>query len=446
MLARDSLRSHWPTVALIATAAVIVVAAFMILRSMPPRLIVMATGPEGGTYYELGQRYRAVLARDKVEVQLVPTAGSVENVAMLLDPRSEVSASMVQSGIVGKEAKSELESLGTLFYEPAWWFRRREIQGVGVPSLRGRRISIGPEGSGTRQLMFQLLKRVGLADDPATQLLSLPPRAAREKLLAGEIDVAFILASWESPLVQQLLADEPIELANYARPDAFVALYPFLSKLVVPRGAADLLRDRPPADVVLLATKASLMIRKDLHPAIQYLLLQAAQEIHSGPSIFNKPSEFPAAESIDVPLSSEAQRFYKSGLPFLREYLPFWMATLVGQLIVVFIPVLGILYPIIKFLPRVYDWAIRSKVLRMYGELRFLEHEMANAAGTGRNPHDIVKRLDRLHEQVHGLKMPIAYTRQTEGMLSVLQDHIVSVRESANQHLDKLVEKNSGAG
>ena len=364
---------------------------------------------------------------------------------MLLDPRSGVSISMVQSGIIGAEAKSELESLGTLFYEPAWWFRRREVQGVGAPSLRGRRISIGAEGSGTRRLMFQLLKRVGVADDPATQLLSLAPRAAREKLLAGELDVAFILASWDSPLVQQLLTDEPIELANYARPDALVALYPFLSKLVVPRGAADLLTDRPPADVVLIATKASLVIRKDLHSAIQYLLLQAAQEIHSGPSIFNKPSEFPAAEAIDVPLSSEAQRFYKSGLPFLREYLPFWMATLVGQLIVVFIPLLGILYPIIKFLPRVYDWAIRSKVLRMYGELRFLEHEMTNAAGTGRNPHDIVKRLDRLHEQAHGLKMPVAYTRQTESMLSVLQDHIISVREGAKQHLHKPVEKSSSA-
>ena len=166
---------------------------------------------------------------------------------------------------------------------------------------------------------------------------------------------------WNAPVVQQLLADERVALSGFPHADAFVALYPFLNKVIVPRGVTDLARDQPPADVILIATKTSLVVRQDLHPALQYLLLNVATEIHSGPSIFNRANEFPAAEAIDMPLSSEASRFYKSGLPFLHDYFPFWMAALLGKLIILLIPILGVLYPMIRFLPRLYDWAMRSK-------------------------------------------------------------------------------------
>jgi hypothetical protein len=158
-----------------------------------------------------------------------------------------------------------------------------------------------------------------------------------------------MMASWDAPVVQQLLADERVGLSGYARADAFVALYPFLNKVVLPRGARDLAEDVPPTDVVLLAAKASLIARKDLHPAIQYLLLNAAMQIYSGPSIFQHANEFPAADAVHIPLSDEALRFYKSGPPFLQNYLPFWMAQLTGKLIILLIPILGVLYPMTQF-------------------------------------------------------------------------------------------------
>ena len=160
-----------------------------------------------------------------------------------------------------------------------------------------------------------------------------------------------MLAAWESPVVRQLLSAEHINLADYRRADAFVALYPFLSKVVLPAGVGDMVKNRPPTDVVLLAPKASLVVRKDLHPAIQYLLLQEATEIHSGPGMFRKAGQFPAPESIDLPLSSNAHQFYKSGEPFLQRHLPFWLAVLAEQLLVVLIPVLGVLYPLLRFAP-----------------------------------------------------------------------------------------------
>lgn len=403
------------------------------LGNMPPHVIVMATGPEGDTYYDIGQRYRAILARSNVEVQLVPTAGSVENLARLHNANSPVSVALIEGGIFDARDTSGIDSLGTIFYEPLWWFHGRSIEGTGSQSLRGRKVSIGPEGSGTRALSLELMKRSGMEGEFA-QVLALPPRAAGEALLAADIDVAFIMTSWESPVVRQLLADERIELSGFPHADALVALYPFLTKVVVPRGVTDIRKDRPPADVVLVATKASLVVRKNLHPAIQYLLLNAAQEIHSGPSIFHHANQFPAPEAVDVPLSNEAQRFYKSGLPFLNDYFPFWIAALIGKLIILLIPILGVLYPMMRFLPRLYDWLMRSQILRMYGELRLLEGEMANAQG--REPHttEIIARLDRLEKQANHAKVPVAYA----SMLYSLRDHIDMVRAGLKRHTDKI--------
>jgi len=424
MSARHFLENHWPSITITVTAAVIACAFLLMLRSMPPHQIVMATGREGDAYYEIGERYRTALSHDNVQVQLVPTAGSVENLAMLRRPHSRADVALIEGGILSAADTSGVASLGTVFYEPLWWFHKREIRGEEADRLRGQRISIGPEGSGTRALSLQLLKRTGM-EGQVGELLALEPQEAKKKLLAGEIDMAFMMTSWESPVVQQLLADDRVTPSSFLHADAFIALYPFLNKVVVPRGAIDIAKDRPSNDVVLIATKASLVVRKDVHPAIQYLLLNAAARIHSGPSIFNRANAFPAAEAIDIPLSDEALRFYKSGPPFLHDYFPFWMAALIGKLIILLIPILGVLYPMIRFLPRLYDWMIRSKILRIYGELRFLEGELTGSRGTVCDTGEMVARLDRLEEQANHLRIPVAYA----SMLYELRNHIDLVSE-----------------
>src|SRR6516162_5006079 len=333
MAAREFVRNHWPAITIGVTAAAIALAAIVMLSNMPPRMILMATGPQGGAYYELGKRYRAEPAKEGVKVQLVPTAGSLENRGLLLDRHSGVKVALIQGGTMSAIDRSELASLGTLFYEPLWWFRRREIQGEGVFGLVGKKLSIGPEGSGTRALSLELIKAAGV-DRQVSDLLALPVGEAREKLFAGQIDALSMVAAWDAPEVQQLLGDERVIITGFQRANALIARYPFLSKVVVPRGVRDLAKDLPPTDVTLIAVKANLVVRKDLHPAIQYLLLNAAEHIHSQQSIFRRANEFPSAESADIPLSNEALRFYKSGPPLLHNYLPFWIAELTGKLII----------------------------------------------------------------------------------------------------------------
>jgi TRAP transporter TAXI family solute receptor len=396
---------------------------FLLLPTLPPRTIVMATGPKGGAYAELGQRYREILARSGVDVKLLPTSGDFANLAELRDPHSGVTVSFIQGGTTTQEESPELVSLGAVFYEPLWLFHQRELDLDDLNGLRGRKVSIGAEGSGSRVLSLELLRRNGMTEDTFVPL-ALSPAEASRKLLNKEIDAAFILTSWDSAVVRQLLAAETIELASFPRADAYVALYPFLSKVVVPTGVGDLATNRPASDKTLLAPKVTLAIRKDANPAIQYALLSAAAEIHAEPGIFQRAGQFPAAEPIGLPLSDEAKRFHKSGRPFLQHHLPFWMAVLAERLLVVLIPVVGLLYPLLRFIPALYDWSMRSKIFRLYGEMRFLELQIEH----GEAKHDLdatTAQLDRIEERAHQLKMPKAYASMVYSLLG----HIALVRQ-----------------
>jgi TRAP transporter TAXI family solute receptor len=424
---RNRARGRIARFAIVAAGAVALVVLFWgisVLRPLPPRAVTMTTGSEGGAYHELGKRYREILARSGVELRLLASAGGIENLRRLSDPRSGVSVGFAQGGATGGSERKDLVSLGTVSYEPLWFFWR----GTGNPGrklerLRGKRISIGPEGSGTRILAITLLAASGIARDGA-QLLPLTPQDAGEQLLSGRIDAALMVASWESPVVRRLLASDAVEPASFPRADAYTALYPYLSKVTVPAGVGDLARERPPADVTLLAPKTSLVVRKELHPAIQYLLLDAATEIHSGAGIFQRAGQFPAAEAVDLPLSDAARQYHKTGMPFLQRYLPFWVAVFLWGLMLLLLPVVGAFYPLFRVAPALYGWGMRRRIFRLYGELKFLERDLersdsAEAAG------DLVAQLDRLEERANHLQVPLAYTN----LLYNLRRDIQLVRE-----------------
>jgi len=429
MIDTDRLQKSWPVLTAAGLAAIVLAASVFIVMTMPPRTVVMATGAEGGANYQLGLRYADILARSGVRLRLVPTSGGLENLALLKDAKSGVDVGFIQGGTTTERDSPNVESLGTVFYEPLWFFFRGE-PGEDIRGLRGRRISIGPGGSGTRALALELIKKFKL-DSVIGEISGFPPQVAADKLIAGDIDAAFIITAWDSPVVQQLLDAKGIALASILRADAYIAHYPFLNKLVLPAGVSDLLNNRPPADVVLMAPKASIAVRADLNPAIQHLLLTAAQQIHSPPGIFQKAGQFPAAESIDLPLSDEAQRFYKRGLPFLQNYLPFWIATLIERILFVFLPLVAVLYPIFKFLPKIYDWAMQSKIRRLYDEMRAIESEMESQPGN--NVAAIDEKLEDLGQRANRLALPTAYA----SMLYTLQSHINLVRGRLRQTLKK---------
>jgi TRAP transporter TAXI family solute receptor len=393
-------------------AFVLAVAAFVLaisfVKPAPPRRIVMATGRPDGAYHQYGLRYQAELAREGIRVELRATSGSVENVRLLADPASGVDVAFVQGGVRGPGPAPELFALGSLYFEPLWIFSRSGARTDDMLGLRGKRLAVGPEGSGTRALIDLLLSANGIRPDSLT-LSPLTGLDAVRALRAGAVDVAALVASPESSALREAASVPEITLMSFPRAEAYSRLYPFLSRLILPEGALNLERDVPPRDVVLVAAATSLVVRPDFHPALSDLLLVAATRLHSRAGVFERPRQFPSPDFTDFPLSEEAARFYRNGPPFLARYLPFWAASLVDRMKIMLLPLLALLFPLFKILPPTYRWRIRRKIFKWYREVQTADMALAQSQSV-ESLDRILARLDAAEHEMRQINIPLGYS------------------------------------
>jgi TRAP-type uncharacterized transport system substrate-binding protein len=440
----------------------------------PPVKIVMATGTKSLAYYNFGRSYKEALRHDGLEVVVQDTRGSLENLEWLhrTDPTKRADVALIQGGIIGPDAGSDLESLGTVFYEPLWLFRRRAAgsegpgsrqgpprgskieaaacrhgrHGIvrhasieGINRLRGGTIAIGPNGSGIQPLVCELLRRHGITGG-ISDLRPMDTKDAVAALSNGAIDAAFVVASFDAPDVQKLLHDPVLELVGFPQADAYADYYPYLHKVTLHRGAIDFAADQPPADVPLIATKASLIVRKDLPSAIKYLLLNAARQIHGQRNILQRTDEFPSAEAGNPPLSVAAQQFYKPGLPYylnslLLNNLPFWVAGPVNALLIpvlILVTALGVVAPLIRLVPVLYNWATQRPVIRLLFEVMALEAKL-DAPGGEENAGEVARRLKELDRQVTRRLIRGVPATLTAPLL-ILRQHIDALRKRLERY------------
>jgi TRAP transporter TAXI family solute receptor len=403
------------------------------IQPAPPDTLTLATGGPGGAYQRFGAIYKDVLARHGIRLVEEPTAGSTDNLARLRDPARNVDAAFIQGGTARVQEDDALFSLGAIYHEPLWIFYRAELASgrelARIADLKGRRVAIGGAGSGTRHLAQELMFANQL-DAANTQLLDTGGLALAEAFAGRAIDAAFVVGPTESATVWTLLHTPGLKLMSLEHAEAYTRHFSYLTHLVLPRGAIDVATDLPPRDVSLLAATATLAVRESTHPALIDLLMQALSEAHGGPGVFQKSGEFPRPARADFPLSSEAQRYYKSGKPWLQRYLPFWAATLVDRMVVMLIPLFAVMIPLMKVAPGLYTWRIRSRIYRRYGELKFIEAELeADPAKISRAEWH--QRVDAIERDVNHMAMPLAYT----DMLYTLRMHIGVVRKAIDRNV-----------
>lgn len=396
-----------PVLVLIAAAFAL---AYQFVEPAPPRTIAMSTGSEQGAYHRFGKQYAAALAKAGVTLDLKPSAGTLENLARLTNPGGGVQAALVQGGLANAEQHPELASLGRMFLEPLWLFHRADLVIDRLVNLNGKRIAVGPEGSGTRPLATTILKSSGVTSDSA-MFIGAPAEDAVNLLLAGDADAVFLTMAIESPLVQKLLHAPDVTLFSFAQAEALTRIYPYLVRIVLPAGVVDLASNIPVQDVSLVASAATLVVRKDLHPALVGLLVNAAKTIHAGPGLFQKSGEYPQAVDTELPMNADAVRFYRNGPPFLERYLPFWLATFLDRMRIMLIPIATLLLPLVRIVPMAYQWRIKRRMLHWYGQLKKLERQIKadHASGNTAAYKDEITRID---DAVSVIPIPLAYTDQ----------------------------------
>jgi hypothetical protein len=351
------LRSKLPAVIATTTALLVLVAFYVAYRwidPLPPRhLVIAAAMPESG-YDQIARQYARILARNGVQLEIRNSAGAVENLDLLRDPRSGIQVALTTFGITQSADENTLYSLGGIFDSAIFIFYKTPEPVTLFRQLRGKRISVGPQGSALRSLMIEVLSATD-ALDASTNLVDLSFTAALDALTVGEIDVAVVPQLDGSPL-EYVFAVPGVRLMRVVQAEAIAKTVPGLKHVVLWRGLINLRRDLPDSNVDLLASRNRLLVRKDLHPALQYLLLEAMREVHRAPGFFNALGEYPAEQSNDLPLSPTAQAFYRSGPSFWQRYTSFWLTSLLNRVVFFVIPVLVTVIPILGLTLSFYRW------------------------------------------------------------------------------------------
>jgi TRAP-type uncharacterized transport system substrate-binding protein len=412
--------------ALALVSLVTVFAVFWFFHSAPPRTITITAGPKGSSFEGWAEKYRAILASNHVTMRVLESEGSLQNLQRLNDRRlTRVDIGFVQGGVTNATSGSKLVSLGSVSYEPLFVFYRAAAPIGLLSELNGKKLAIGPAGSGARSLALTLLATNGIVPGGATTLLDLDAAEAAKGLMEGSVDAVFMMGDSASPqLMVKLLHTPEIRLLDFPQADAYTRKISYLNKLQLPRGSLDFGKDIPPHDVNLLSPTVELIARPDLHPALSDLLLEAAREVHGGASLLKRRGEFPAPLEHDFPISPEAMSFYKSGKSFLYRRLPFWLASLVNRFLVAFVPAALVLIPALRMIPNAYKWRVRLLIYRWYRALLGLERELLDRL-TPEKQKELVARLDHIETAVNRMRVPASFADQFYG----LRGHIDFVRE-----------------
>ena len=381
--------------------------AYQFVKPAPPKHIYLATGQDGGAYQHYGEQLAAYLATEGIQTELVETAGSVENLA-LLENEAEVYLGFVQGGLAESLPTENVMALGSLYLEPLWLFLGTTTAIDELSDLVGKRIAVGAEGSGTRAVAMRLLNAYGVNDNN-TNFVALSSDELGQAFNANAIDAAFIIGAPESKHVAGLMAHDGATPRSLERADALVRRYPYLSKITLPEGALDLRAGVPSTDVETVALTAMLAANKELHPALVDLLLVGSTDIFSNHSLLADAGEFPTPRFADLPLSEDAEGFFKRGPPFLLRYLPFWAATLIDRLWVMLLPMVGLAIPLMKLVPPAYRWRIRRRLLSLYAKLEQID-PLVNAVEDDEDLKARLQSLDRLDTGSVIKAVPKSYT------------------------------------
>lgn len=410
--------------ALATTVFIISLATFYFVHSAPPTEITVSTGPEGGSYQKNAAKYQKILAQNGVKLNIITSEGSLQNLQRLTDPNSKVDLAFVQGGLTAPGVE-KLMSLGSVSYQPLMIFYRGKPMQL-LSELVGKRVAIGPDGSGARKFALSILNLNGIKEnDSKTTLLDWENEEAAKALADNKLDAAFVMSENASTdILHNLLRSKEIHLYSFKQAGAYSRKVDYLNLLELPEGSIDFGQNIPDQEVHLLGPMVELVARKDLHPALADLILEAATQVHNHSGIYQKRGEFPAPIEHAIHVSEDATRFHQSGKTWLYRMFPFWIASLLSRLMLVFLPTVVVLVPALKSIPAFFRWKMQMKLRRHYRDL--LELEQQFLLETDAEKKEMLREhFDRIERAVNKMKVSAAFADQFYG----LRGHIDFVRQ-----------------
>jgi TRAP-type uncharacterized transport system substrate-binding protein len=394
------------------------------LLPLPPSSFVMAVGLPQGSYASIANRYRQALEERGISVEIVTTEDASGPLKRLVDPKSEVMTGFA-SGLFNAGKSDGVEALAAIERQPVWVFTRLD-KVTELSQLKGLRIGTAGQGNPGWAVTQLLLAHVKLGTTDVVLHEAKTYGDAANDLIDGKVDVAIIVANGEAEAMRALSRTPGIHMVGVERISALMAREPRLKPFVLPQGSIELRGDVPSRDLTLLAANLHFLVRDTMHPALQRVLLDVAQELHEAPSFLQHQGEYPAMHDVDFALSPVARKWSAGERPLMEQLLPYWQAQLAELLLYAILPILIIAFLMLAWIPKFFAWKVNALLQNYYGELKFLEAEITPSATT--KPMEMMKlmqRLDNIELQVATLELPNQYADRW----FVLREHCAQARE-----------------
>ena len=390
----------------------------------PPSKITIATGQKNQTYDAIGNKYREILARSGIKVEVRQTNGGIENIQLLNDRKSGIDVAFSQGGVDNAAQSPDLLSLGRINYQTYWIFHRAAVVLDDLRQIKGKRVAVGPAGSGQRVMADKVLGAAGV-NSSNTTLIPFSTQAAYKAMKAGEIDVLFLSIAIDAPVLRTLLEDPEIKPMSFTEADALSRIFPFVVPLQLPRAVIDFEKSIPAAPLTLIAASNVVLVRSDIHPVIIDLLAQAMVQTHGSPGVFQRAGEFPTQTDPEYPVSLSAREYYRNGPTFLNRYLPFWMTHYMQRVAAVLVATIAIVIPVFSFGPKAFKWLVATRLSATYRRLRAIEARLQSDL-TMAELSSLDTDLQAVDREILSLKVPT----QHSDLHFATRAHLSLVRES----------------
>ena len=422
-------QSKWLLIRLpvLACALGLIIFLWAVVWPMPPRQLSISTAGAPGAYHALGLQYAERFAARGVVLDVQTSEGSQQNLERLGASQNPTDLAFMQGGFgyLGtsgeRRERSRVETLANINIEGAWLFTRGRTV-TSLTQLKGLRIAVGPDRGGSRRVALKLFEQARIDLKSVTLSTQAGPDAVAA-LDQGLVDAVFFVAPPESGTLKLMLAVPKAQLASLGKSAAIAERNPYLEPRLLTQGALD--NGLPQRDTTVLTATASLVAREDLHPALKRLALAVSAEIHTGSGLFHKAGDFPSLRRIDFPSAPEARPMLADGLPFLERTLPFWWAQAAERLLLIVLPIALITWWLMRLLPTLLRWTLESRLSRWYGELKFIENDLAQAQVPGLDLARFLVRLNAIDNELLNFRCP----KDLMPRSYVLRQHVEFVRQ-----------------
>lgn len=398
-------RSYLLAAASVLTVAIIALL-WWILNPLTSRSLVFSTGAKGGAYYAYAQEYLPEMHEARVKMSIMEGAGSVETIQRIISGTAD--AGFVQGGLGSSYAGSGIESLGAVFYEPVWILYRTDLAAENLSDLRGMRIGVGPEGSGTQLVALQLLAASDITDTNST-LVREPIADMLTAMQNGEMEAAIVVAAPTAESVQDFAHIPGVDVLDLHEAEAYAANYDWLEVGEIPAGLLDIAKSLPSSDKTVLMLAASLVVGSDVHPDLRRLLVMTAQKVHGGKGMLEEANQFPTTSYTDWPMDEAAYSLIVDGPQWYDRSLPFLLAGPIDRFVRFALP-LFVLFTVFKAIDPLSKYWMNQQANRWYTQFSKVERDVGtmNAEEVKRSMEEVIG----IRQKLLDMRLPTAYMPQ----------------------------------